>query len=108
MGKKIKFKKSKEFLSQIPNWEKSYKKSDKVILGYEKSDWADAKASFSKHSLKILDEPVMEDWETPYMKDLADVATAKGGVILEIGYGMGISAKFIQKYKIKKHIIIEA
>ena len=103
-----KFKKSKSFLSQILHWEKSYKKSDKAMLGYEKKDWLDAKANFSKHDLKILNEPVMENWETPYMRDLADIAATKGGVILEIGYGMGISARFIQWHKIKKHIIIEA
>ncbi|HBU07512.1 MAG TPA: hypothetical protein DEB09_05525 [Candidatus Magasanikbacteria bacterium] len=108
MKKKIKFQKTKDFLSQIPDWEKDYKKSNEVQLNYEKKDWANAKACFSKHDLKILGEPVMEDWETPYMKDLAEVATVKGGVVLELGFGMGISANFIQEHNIKKHIIIEA
>lgn len=108
MPPRKKFKKTREFLSQIPSWEKKYKSSSETMLKYRKKDWLDAKANFSKHDLKIFNEPVMEDWETPYMKDLAQVVTKKGGVILEIGYGMGISAKFIQKHKIKKHIIIEA
>jgi guanidinoacetate N-methyltransferase len=109
MIKKVKkFKKSKEFLSQLPAWEKEYKKSDKTYINFLKSDWKDAEAHFRKHDLKIFGEPVMEDWEDPYMKDLADIAASGGGTILEIGYGMGISSRYIQKHNIKKHIIIEA
>jgi guanidinoacetate N-methyltransferase len=103
-----KFKKTRDFLSQLPSWEKKYKKNDQTYLGYEKKDWKKANAKFSKHDLVILGEPVMEDWEDPYMKDLAKIAASKGGVVLELGYGMGISAKYIQEYNIKKHIIIEA
>lgn len=100
--------KSKDFLSQIPEWEKEYKNSDSSVIGFKKNDWKDAKANFTKHKLKILGEPVMEDWETPYMKELSDIACKNGGTILELGYGMGISANFIENNKIKKHIIIEA
>lgn len=102
------FKKSKEFLSQIPEWEKKYKKSEKLIINYDKKDWGKAKAKFTDHTLKILGEPVMEDWEDSYMKDLADIACLKGGTVLELGFGMAISANYIQQHKIKKHIIIEA
>lgn len=108
MEKGRKSMKSKDFLSQIPEWEGIYKKSRDRIINYNKKDWFNAKAHFTKHNLKILNEPVMEDWEMPYMKDLAKIVTKNGGIILELGYGMGISAKFIQKSKIKEHIIIEA
>lgn len=103
-----KFKKTEDFLSQIPNWEKDYKKSENLDINFEKNKWKKAGASFTKHDLKIFGYAVMEDWETPYMKDLADIACANGGIILELGFGMGISANFIQNNKIKKHIIIEA
>jgi guanidinoacetate N-methyltransferase len=102
------FKKTDDFLSQIPEWEKEYKESDKLQIGYEKKDWHGAEAKFSEHDLRILGEPVMEDWETPYMEKLANIATSKGGVVLELGFGMGISANFIQQHDIEKHIIIEA
>jgi len=101
-------KKDKDFLSQIPYWEKEYKKTDKVAIDFEKRKWKKAKANFSEHDLRIFGCAVMEDWETPYMEKLARVSASKGGVVLELGFGMGISANFIQKGKIKKHIIMEA
>jgi len=103
-----KFKKTNDFLSQIPDWEDEYKKTEKLDIDYDKKDWHKAKAVFKKHSLRILGEPVMEDWEEPYMKDLAKIVTSKGGTVLELGFGMGISAGFIQAQKIDTHIIIEA
>ena len=102
------FEKTADFLSQIPEWEKEYKESDKVDIEFEKKDWKDAPADFAEHDLKIFGYAVMEDWEAPYMKDLAEIATMKGGRVLELGYGMGISAKYIQEYPIDEHIIIEA
>lgn len=105
---KKQFKKSKDFLTQIPDWEKGYKGSDKLIIDFEKNKWRKARATFTNKDLKIFGYAVMEDWETPYMAELAKIATSKGGNVLELGYGMGISANFIQKGKIKKHIIIEA
>lgn len=103
-----KFKKTADFLSQIPEFEKKYKESDDIDITFERNDWKKEEAHFTDRDLKIFGYSVMEIWETPYMKELADVACMNGGVILELGYGMGISAKFIQSHKISKHIIIEA
>ena len=107
MAKKNNFTKDKDFLSQIPDWEKGYKDSEESIIKFEKEKWKKEKAVFSEHDIKIFGYAVMEDWETPYMKELADIATSKGGIVLELGFGMGISANFIQQHKIEKHIIIE-
>lgn len=49
---------------------------------------------------------VMMEWEKPYMKALVNRLNPKGNV-LEIGFGFGYSANYIQKYKIKSHTIIE-
>ena len=106
--KQSKSKKDKELLSQIPIWEKGYKDSDKLIIDFEKEKWRNAKASFTDHDLKIFGYAVMEDWETSYMEELAKISVSKAGEVLELGYGMGISANFIQKGNITKHIIIEA
>ena len=81
----------------------------RIDIGFQdRQAWKNAPAVFDEHTLKIFGHPVMEDWETPYMKELAEIATSKGGVVLELGFGMAISANFIQKASIKKHIIIEA
>lgn len=61
-----------------------------------------------KKGKKIIVNQIIQAWETSYMKSLAEISTSKGGDILEVGYGMGISANFIQKSKkIKTHTIIE-
>ena len=81
---------------------------NRVKIGFRaKQVWKTAPAVFTKHFLKILGHPVMEDWEIPYMKRLAHIATMNGGTVLEVGFGMGISARFIQQADIKRHIIID-
>ena len=59
---------------------------------------------------KLLDEggrEIMMDWETDLMYEHAKVVTENGGDILEIGFGMGICADFIQNHNINTHTIIE-
>jgi guanidinoacetate N-methyltransferase len=70
-------------------------------------DWAKAEAVYSEHTLRIAGHPVMEDWEINYMEKLANICTSKGGTILELGYGLGLSAKAIQSREIKSHYVIE-
>ena len=50
---------------------------------------------------------VMMDWEDDIMKASADYICGNGGDILEIGFGMGISADYIQANNINSHTIIE-
>ena len=43
-----------------------------------------------------LDErEIMEDWQTPLMRAMAERVTAARGHVLEIGFGRGVSASFI-------------
>lgn len=72
-------------------------------------------ALFTRDSLCIAGHEIMQRWETNYMKKLASIACKNGGIVLEVGFGLGISAHFIQQYKyssktpkLRKHIIIEA
>ena len=50
---------------------------------------------------------IMMDWEHPIMSASAAYITENGGDILEIGFGMGISANYIQSHSISSHTIIE-
>ena len=74
----------------------------------DRDKWTTAKASISEGKLEILGHPVMEDWETPYMKELAMIATRNGGNVLEVGFGLGLSAHFIQRRDVYRHYIVEA
>ena len=50
---------------------------------------------------------IMHAWETPIMARMAEFICQDGGDILEVGFGMGISARLIQKHDIKSHDIVE-
>jgi protein arginine N-methyltransferase 2 len=50
---------------------------------------------------------VMMDWEHSLMSASAAYVCEEGGDILEIGFGMGISAGYIQSHSISSHTIIE-
>tara|TARA_R110000868_G_C10841525_1_gene760097 strand:- start:733 stop:1296 length:564 start_codon:yes stop_codon:yes gene_type:complete len=50
---------------------------------------------------------VMMDWEHDLMSGSAAYVCQNGGDILEIGFGMGISAGYIQSHSISSHTILE-
>lgn len=68
-------------------------------------------AKFHVTKSRIIDKAagwdVMANWEAPMMKVHADIVCGNGGHILELGFGMGISANFIQEHNIESHTIIE-
>ena len=51
--------------------------------------------------------PIMMSWEDPIMSASAAYVTQNGGDILEIGFGMGISAGYIHSHSIDSHTIVE-
>lgn len=53
------------------------------------------------------EKEVMMDWEDKLMSASAAYVCSNGGDILEIGFGMGISAGYIQSHNINSHTIIE-
>lgn len=67
---------------------------------------------FDEHSIyKVRDngtvEHVMMDWEAPVMHKHAMLVSHPGADVLEIGFGMGISADYIQYQRPNSHTIVE-
>jgi len=57
---------------------------------------------------KVLsDKEIMEEWQIPLMRAMAEVVTETHGDILEIGFGYGVSATFIQEQSVSSHTLIE-
>lgn len=81
----------------------------RVAIGFpdEPRQWNCAPAAYDEHTLRIAGQPVMEDWEAGYMAALARIATSQGGRVLELGYGLGLSAAAIQTADIERHVVIE-
>jgi guanidinoacetate N-methyltransferase len=73
-----------------------------------KAEWCEATASYTAHNLWILGHPVMQDWEDGYMATLAEIVGKVGGRTLEIGYGLGLSTRYLLKMDlVEEHWIIE-
>eukprot|EP00756_Hemistasia_phaeocysticola_P009431 Hpha_TRINITY_DN14881_c0_g2::TRINITY_DN14881_c0_g2_i2::g.169511::m.169511 len=60
--------------------------------------WGKKHAEITDEHVYIDGHPVMEAWEQPYMARLAKEATLKGGKVLEVGFGMALSASAVQKH----------
>ena len=89
---------------------------------YRKNNyWRNAKAYFEYDPSRGLyyqevgGEPVMDEFEREFISLLGQSSARYGGIVLEVGFGMGISANAIQKelYKHQKkgdkcaHVILE-
>lgn len=51
---------------------------------------------------------VMQYWERPLMRQLASYATRRKGRVLEVGFGLGISADYIAEFGCEDYCVIEA
>ena len=55
----------------------------------------------------LSDEQIMEDWQLPLMEAMAAIAARAGGDVLEIGFGLGVSATCMQQHGVRSHTIID-
>ena len=69
----------------------------------------DREVEYTDNSLRYIDNQnmIMHSWEDDLMRRKAEFVCEQGGDILELGFGMGISANYIQQQKIKSHTICE-
>lgn len=68
----------------------------------------DLKLGFCNESISHPDgRIIMHEWEHPIMQKKAEWVCANGGEILELGFGMGVSANYIQQHNVKSHTICE-
>jgi predicted methyltransferase len=74
----------------------------------DSSSWANLPVELTDDQLVIGGWQVMQAWETPLMDVMAKEVTAKEGHILEVGFGMGISANHIINYGCDSYTVIEA
>ncbi|MCF7861540.1 class I SAM-dependent methyltransferase [Candidatus Woesearchaeota archaeon] len=71
-------------------------------------DWEKKDVVIKNDRLLIDGYQVMMRWETPYMHKMAEMLHAhSNNNILEVGFGMGISATKLQHLGLKTHTIIE-
>ena len=57
---------------------------------------------------ELTDEQIMEDWQTPIMQAMARQVAGEEKDVLEIGFGRGVSASFLQSLGLKSHTIVES
>jgi hypothetical protein len=69
--------------------------------------WEESRARYDEDELVIEEQQVMQSWERPLMKAMARIVAETGGDVLEVGFGMGISATFIQEAGVRSHTIVE-
>ena len=64
-------------------------------------------AVYTEDSLVIGGWEVMEEWERPLMRSLAREVTRAHGDVLEVGFGMGISAAYVLEFGCRSYTVIE-
>ncbi|MEE8305328.1 MAG: class I SAM-dependent methyltransferase [Candidatus Tectomicrobia bacterium] len=69
--------------------------------------WKNSNACYDDAELVIQGQQVMQAWEHPLMRALAEAAGERHGDILEVGFGMAISATYLQEFGIKSYTVIE-
>lgn len=79
--------------------------SDRKIIS---SNLHDSPADLSSGNLTIEKQEIMQSWELPLMKKMADRVTQRGGDILEVGFGIGLSASAILARDISSYTVIES
>jgi len=70
--------------------------------------WEDSPPHYDGKQLVIDGQQVMQKWEAPVMVAMAKVVAESHGDVLEVGFGMGLSASEIQRHGVRSHTIVES
>lgn len=85
--------------------------SKRFVVGSERQaiqeEWVSSQAKYDDTQLIIDGQQVMQDWERPYMEAMAKVVAENQGDVLEIGFGMAISASYMLSYNPRSYTVIE-
>ena len=58
-------------------------------------------------SAALSSQEIMEDWQTPVMAAMASACVQPGSSVLEVGYGRGVAAEFVQGRDPSIHTVVE-
>ncbi|HKY41294.1 MAG TPA: amino acid adenylation domain-containing protein [Polyangiaceae bacterium] len=72
------------------------------------ADLAAAPIEYRSNELLIGGQQVMQAWEQPLMQAMAAIAAESRGDVLEVGFGLGLSATALQSQGVRSHTIVEA
>lgn len=72
-----------------------------------RDDYLERPAVYNGQELLIGGLEIMQDWEHPVMEAMAKVAARDKGSVLEVGFGMGISATCLMEAGCSHYTIIE-
>lgn len=75
---------------------------------FDSPDWRATPLTYEADGLLAGGLQVMQYWEQPLMKRLAEYATRNRGRVLEIGFGLGISSQEIMKCGCDEYVVVEA
>lgn len=70
-------------------------------------DWANQPVQYDDKQLLLEGHQVMQSWEHRIMEEMARVITETHGDVLEIGFGMGISATYINDFGVRSYTVVE-
>ena len=77
------------------------------MKAFDAPRWKNQPVNFTPLGLDVGTEQVMQYWERPLMRQLARYATRRGGRVLEIGFGLGISADYIMEFGCEAYWVVE-
>ena len=68
---------------------------------------AESGVALDREQSSLADDDIMEDWQIPIMKKMAEFVAESGGDVMEVGMGRGIASDFIQNYSPRSHTLVE-